>query len=121
MRQLQTYTGAMPEDNDLIPWVWVNQDTQTHVWKSRLESVYPRAFYKLLYASFPWLLNELPKVTCPPGSITMLSHRYYTVYTRDNSGAKGCDMQMNEAVEAFSLKSITRGPEAHENKHEKRN
>lgn len=107
------HEGQESVDENLKPWVWLNDDTQSHVFRSMLGEKYPVTL-------FPQMWERHPKITCKPGRLVVLPHRYYKIFTRDDSPAKGKQMFLNEAVENYSEKSLYRGEEAHENRHEKK-
>lgn len=93
-------------DHNMSPWVWLNNDTQTHVFKSFLEKKYPG------------LKETMPQFTVKPGKLAFFPHSYYTVHTRDDSPAKGKRMTRNEAVEAYAPGSYVTADNAHANAHE---
>jgi hypothetical protein len=95
-------------DHNLRPWCWLNDDTQTHVWKSFLTEKYPQ------------FREDMPQFTVKPGKIAFLPHRYYKIYTRDDSPARGKEMTRNEAVEAFADASFVTADNQHLNPHEKK-
>lgn len=100
-------------DQDLTPWIFVNESAQTAVWISYLNTGIPKspecpegrpAPYPLKI--FPHMWERHPRITSKPGRPCALPHRYYFIQTRDGSSVKGRELQMNEALEQFADKSL---------------
>lgn len=94
---LKYFQGPQEIDHNLEPWCWLNDDSQTHV------------FISFLYEKYPERKDLYPCLEVKPGQLLFLNHRYYHIYTRDDSPAKGKQMTRNEAVENFSPRSYTTG------------
>ena len=89
-------------DENLRNWVWINRDNSTHYFVSFLHEKYP-------VETFPHMWERFPKIEAKPGKLTVIPHRYYKIHTRDDMPAKGTELTMNEAIEAFSPRSLTGG------------
>lgn len=94
---MKTWLGDEHPDPDMKPWYWLNTDkAQTHHFVSFLNEVYP-------------LKTEIAhKIEAKPGYVTMLPHRYFRVWTRDLTPAKG-KILIADAAEEYSPKSFRFG------------
>ena len=95
--QLDTRPDDHPDPN-MHPHYWFNKDPrQNHYFRSILSKIYP---------GIKELFNDT--LTCPPGKVLHLQHRYYHVYTRDDSRLSGAWLT-SDMLEAFPPAMFTRG------------
>lgn len=111
--RLQTFEEDILDEN-LKPWIFVNESKQTAVWISYLNTgMAPNAAKKFAglkapypLSLFPHMWERYPRIESKPGRPVALPHRYYFIETRDGSSVEGRELQMNEALEQFAEKSL---------------
>lgn len=93
---LKEFTGGYHKDENLKPYLWANDDkAQAHYLESYLHEKYPK------------MVDKFPKIKVPAGKVGGIPHRYYKIFTRDGTPAKGRNMPMDENLEMFANNSIT--------------
>lgn len=78
MRGVPSLTGAF----------WKNEDTQSHFFVSFLKEKFPGAQEK----------RGLEKIEARPGEIAVLPHKFYRIYSRDNTPCRGSWLQGVEVL-----------------------